>query len=107
MISSGPKPPTTTSIHQHNDLDRHLLVQYAISRALAESETVEDALPRVLEELGTQLGWQFGAFWLVDDIRHRLRCAAVWSSRSYPQFESASRTNNFWRGRGVPGQVWE
>jgi PAS domain S-box-containing protein len=61
----------------------------------------------VLEELGTQLGWQFGAFWLVDDVRHRLRCAAVWSSRSYPQFESASRANNFWRGRGVPGQVWE
>jgi PAS domain S-box-containing protein len=61
----------------------------------------------VLEELGTQLGWQFGAFWLLDDIRQRLRCAAAWSSRSYPEFEAASRTNSFWRGRGVPGQVWE
>jgi PAS domain S-box-containing protein len=61
----------------------------------------------VLEELGTQLGWQFGAFWLLDEVRRRLRCAAVWSARSYPQFEAASRTNDFWRGRGVPGRVWE
>jgi len=99
--------PRTTAIHQRDDLDLRLLVQYAISRALGESETVEDALPRVLEELGTQLGWQFGAFWLLDEARQRLRCAAVWSEREYGEFETTTRGITFARGRGVPGRIWQ
>jgi len=61
----------------------------------------------VLEELGTQLEWQFGAFWLVDDTSQWMRCAAVWSERSYPEFEAVTRTDTLPRGRGVPGRVWE
>jgi PAS domain S-box-containing protein len=102
-----PNTQSTTRIDQHDDLDRRLLVQYAISRALAESETVEDALLRVLEQLGTHLGWQFGVFWLVDESRERLRCAAVWRSNSYADLESATRSKTFTRGRGVPGVAWE
>ena len=98
---------TITSIHQRDDLDRRLLVQYAISRALAEAETVEDALGRVLHELGTQLGWQFAAFWLLDDTIQQLRCAAVWRSGDYAEFEATTRARTFPRGWGVPGKVWE
>ncbi|HEY2378504.1 MAG TPA: ATP-binding protein [Gemmatimonadaceae bacterium] len=99
--------PRPTTFDQREDLDRRLLVQYALSRALAESETVEDALPRVLDELGTQLGWQFGAFWLLDEARRWMRCAAVWRSGAYPEFEEATRANSFPRGRGIPGLVWQ
>ncbi|HKW09309.1 MAG TPA: ATP-binding protein [Gemmatimonadaceae bacterium] len=102
-----PLTPTATSIHQRDDLDRRLLVQNAVSRALAESETVEDALPRVLSAVGTQLDWQFGAFWLLDDERQLLRCAAVWRSRDYPEFDAATRAHTFARGRGIPGLVWQ
>lgn len=82
-------------------------MQYAISRALAESETVEDALLRVLQELCTQLGWQFGAFWLLDDTREQLHCAAVWRANGYAEFETTTRSKRFTRGRGIPGAVWE
>lgn len=84
-----------------------MLVQFAISRALAESETVEDALPRVLAELGTQLGWRFGAFWRADGATHRMRCGAIWRLGSYPEFERATRANTFAIGSGIPGIVWQ
>jgi PAS domain S-box-containing protein len=61
----------------------------------------------VLSELGTQLGWQFGAFWLLDEVRQLLHCAATWRNGAYPEFEAATRANTFARGRGVPGLVWE
>jgi PAS domain S-box-containing protein len=60
-----------------------------------------------LHELGTQLGWQFGAFWLLDDAIEQLRCAAVWRSGRYSEFEATTRARTFARGRGVPGAVWE
>ena len=104
--SRTPAQPSTT-IHHRDDLDRRLLVQYAISRALAEAETVEDALGRVLRELGSQLGWQFAAFWLLDDASQQLRCAAVWRSGGYAEFEATTRAQSFPRGWGVPGKVWE
>jgi len=61
----------------------------------------------VLSALGTQLDWQFGAFWLLDEERQRLRCAAVWRSRAYPEFDAATRAHMFARGRGIPGLVWQ
>ena len=107
ISSTHTRTQTITSIHQRDDLDRRLLVQYAISRALAEAETVEDALGRVLHELGTQLGWQFGAFWLLDDALQELRCASIWQTGGYAEFEAATGARTFSRGRGVPGLVWE
>ena len=64
-------------------------------------------MPRVLEELCSQLNWQLGAFWLLDARRQRMRTAAIWGSRSYPEFQAATRAHGFARGIGIPGNVWE
>jgi len=61
----------------------------------------------VLRELGTQLGWQFGAFWLIDDGVAQLRCAAVWQSGGYGEFEATTRSKTLPRGWGLPGTAWE
>lgn len=61
----------------------------------------------MLAELGTQLGWRFGAFWRIDDSTVRMRCAAVWRLGSYPEFERATRANTFPIGDGIPGAVWQ
>lgn len=68
---------------------------------------MDEALERVLADLGGQLGWQFGAFWLVDDEKQCLRCAATWRSGQYGDFETATRAKTFSRGRGIPGLVWQ
>jgi PAS domain S-box-containing protein len=61
----------------------------------------------VLRELGTQLGWQFGAFWLIDDAVGQLRCAAAWQSGGYAEFEATTRARTLPRGWGLPGTAWE
>ena len=97
---------TQTPTHQHDDLDRRLLVQYAISRALAESETVDEALTAVLAELVRELGWRFGAFWIVDESQQLLRCAALWSTGSFPRFRRLTQGITFAREQGIPGRAW-
>jgi PAS domain S-box-containing protein len=103
-ISTPSQTPTPTL--QQDDLDRRLLVHYAISRALAESETVDEALTAVLAELVRDLGWSFGAFWTVDESQDRLRCRSVWSSGSFPQFTALTQAITMARAEGVPGRVW-
>src|SRR5690348_3916650 len=36
-----------------------------------------------------------------------MRCAAVWRSGVFPEFERATRANSFPKGRGIPGMVWQ
>lgn len=83
-----------------------MLVQFAISRALAESETVDEALTAVLAELVRELGWRFGAFWSVEDTEQQLRCRAVWSTGSYPQFRRVTQGTALGYGEGIPGRAW-
>ena len=46
-------------------------VLYETARALAESPTLEEAAPRMIEAVCEALGWQCGAIWEVDRARKR------------------------------------
>src|SRR5436190_18212625 len=84
-------------------------VQLGVVRALAESATLKDALPRVIQAVCETSGWEWGAFWLVDPQTTTLRCAQVWHSPSthIPEFEKLSREIEFPPGVGLPGRVWK
>ncbi|HKO14790.1 MAG TPA: ATP-binding protein [Gemmatimonadaceae bacterium] len=97
-----------THPNQADDTERRLLVQYAISRALAASGSDENTMQRVLAELGTNLGWRFGAFWVVEAERQVLRAEAVWRrDGGHESFAAATLATVLPRGRGLPGRVWE
>ena len=83
-------------------------VFYATARALAESETLEDAAPRMLKAICEALGWQYGAIWEVDRGRNVLRCVADWHPPAMPfdDFATATRAFLFAPGVGLPGRVW-
>ena len=84
------------------------LAQYDVSRALLEAGAAPDALPQILEAIGTRLGWQIGSIWLIDKRRAVLRAAAVWSAVKLEtgEFESVTREMTLPRGAGSPGRVW-
>ncbi|MEO6350483.1 MAG: GAF domain-containing protein, partial [Candidatus Limnocylindrales bacterium] len=83
-------------------------VLYATARALAESETLEEAAPRMLRAICDALGWQYGAIWEVDRARNVLRCVATWhpSGQPFEAFEAATMEARLGPGVGLPGRVW-
>jgi signal transduction histidine kinase len=53
-------------------------VQYAATRILADSPSLSDVYPRILQTVAEGAGWEFGAPWEVDRESHELRCKEVW-----------------------------
>jgi PAS domain-containing protein len=86
--------------------DRRRAAEHAVNRILAESASLEDTAARVLEVVGSALGWDCGAFWRI--LRNKLRCAATWQApgADVVAFLAATREAKFERGSGLPGRVW-
>ena len=84
-------------------------ILYETAHALAESPTLEEASPRMIEAVCSVLGWQCGAIWEVDRARKLLRCAGTWHTPglAIEAFIQATVTLTFKRGIGLPGRVWE
>jgi PAS domain S-box-containing protein len=79
-----------------------------VSRVLAESDTLEQAAPRVLEAVGATLGWQTGALWVLEPGDSLLRCVRTWALPGQGgELAAASQATPLARGQGLPGRVWE
>ncbi len=88
--------------------ERRLATQYATTRILVESKTLEEAMPRILQAVGESLDWVMGARWTVDLDQNALRCAEMWiaPSRKLEEFVEVNRRLTFPPGVGLPGRVW-
>jgi PAS domain S-box-containing protein len=91
------------------DLTSHQQILYETARALAESPTLEEASPRMIEAVCNALGWQFGAIWEVNRARSLMQCAGTWHAAglAFDDFTTATVATRFERGVGLPGRVWE
>ena len=91
-----------------NEAARRLHAQYATALALAESASLPEATPKILQAICESLGWEHGGYWEVDAGAKTLRCVEMWHPPSvrFPEFEAVSRTIRFPPGVGLPGRVW-
>lgn len=88
--------------------EARLAAQHAVTRVLAASATVEEAVPVVLDAVCEGLGWELGALWLVDRGKGVLQ--AVAARTGDPALEAFARLSldiELVRGNGLPGRVWE
>jgi len=89
-------------------VNRTLALEYHLTRVLAESETLSEAAPPILQAICEAAEWEVGVLWEVDEDAGVLRCVETsHSSNGAPKFESASRDLFFQRGAGLPGRVWQ
>ncbi len=88
--------------------EQRFAVLHAVTRILAESATLTQATPRIVQAVCDSLAWQLGAIWQVDAEEQLLRCVEVWHAGSarFPEFEAITRQRTFERGVGLPGRVW-
>ena len=96
-------------VTQRKEAERRLSTGYAVTRVLAEAESLEAAAPLILMAICEGLSWDLGVLWRVDETAGVLRCMNVWHlpQLSFPQFVKATRESAYERSVGVPGQVWE
>jgi PAS domain S-box-containing protein len=96
-------------VTQRKEAERRLSTGYAVTRVLAEAESLDAAAPLILMAICEGLSWDLGVLWRVDETAGVLRCMNVWHSPqlSFPQFVKATRESAYQRSVGVPGQVWE
>ncbi len=89
--------------------ESRLQTQYAVTRALADSDSLREAAPNVLRKVCESLNWEVGALWRVDRAAALLRCVEVWHvpGLAVAGFEEISRQQSFEKGAGFPGSVWE
>jgi signal transduction histidine kinase/ActR/RegA family two-component response regulator len=88
--------------------ERRLATQSAISRAIADSNTSNEAMPKIVQAICESEGWDFGAIWEVNKESNRLRCLETWQRPECPAEEFAARTRalTFASNVGLPGRVW-
>jgi diguanylate cyclase (GGDEF)-like protein len=84
-------------ITQRKLLEQRQAMEHAVTRLLAESETVEEAMPRIIQTICETLGWDCGARWRWDEQAGVLRCAEMWSvaAKEVREFMAHSREHNF------------
>ncbi|MDE3088487.1 MAG: PAS domain S-box protein [Chloroflexota bacterium] len=95
-------------ITERKQAERRQAAQHAVTRALAESDTLSEATPKILQAVCESAGWQVGAMWGIDHTVDLLRCVDVWHvpDARVEEFEALTREMLFAPGVGLPGRVW-
>jgi hypothetical protein len=83
-------------------------VLHGVTQILAESASLSEATPRIVQRVCNHLAWQLGAIWQINRDAQTLNCAGVWQigATTMPDFERISRAHVFEKGVGLPGRVW-
>ncbi|MBA5866381.1 MAG: PAS domain S-box protein [Nitrospira sp. CR1.3] len=97
-----------SDITKRKRAEERLTVQYSVTRALAESRTLEEAVPKIIQAVGQNLEWDCGVFWRVDKVGGVLRCIDQWQqpSASLESFATATWASALKPGEGLPGRIW-
>ena len=95
-------------ITERRQVTRRRGVYFAVGQILAESPSLNEAMPRILQTVGETLDWEIGAMWIADSDANVLRCLKVWHDPSVnvDPFVSVSYGRTIAPGVGLPGRVW-
>jgi PAS domain S-box-containing protein len=104
-------PPMFTGyvrdITERRSAENRLAAQHAVTRGLAESNTLKEGALRSLQAICENLGWVYGVLWTVDRESNCLRCEEIWHAPNQgEEFEKTSRELVLAPGTGLPGRVW-
>jgi len=96
------------NLRQRLQVQQQLSVQYATTRSLADSATLTEATPKLLQTICESLGWQWGELWVLNPRSQKVEFVAGWHSKGqdFEVFESVSRAQVFNFGEGLVGQAW-
>jgi adenylate cyclase len=92
--------------------------QYAINHILSKPESIKQVIPKILQAICENLGWDLGELWTSnqyieaivqeESIHPVLRCVEIWSSRTIvaQEFKAITWLTTYTPSVGLPGQIW-
>jgi two-component system, cell cycle sensor histidine kinase and response regulator CckA len=95
-------------VSERRRLEQRLRIKDAVSRVLAESPSIPDAAPKIIQVMCETAQWELGAIWNMDRSANLLTCVDFWRlpSVGMSEFETLTRRSKFPIGVGLPGRVW-
>jgi PAS domain S-box-containing protein len=113
LTPEGERKPTSvvvsfSDITERKRAEERLTAQYAVTRVLAESRTLEEAVPKIMQAVGQNLEWDCGIFWRVDKAAGVLRCLDEWHNTVIKAdvFMADMWERAFKQGEGLLGRIW-
>lgn len=95
-------------ITERKRAEGRLRAHYTTTHILAESSTIAEATPKIIQAICESLGWDLGELWLVDRQANVLRYVENWHKPSLQvsEFEALTQQITFSPGVGLPGRTW-
>ncbi len=95
-------------ITERKRVERRLAAQHTVTHVLADSPSLREATPQILQAICTSLSWELGAIWSVEGTDGLLRCQEIWHDPSInlAAFIRETFATSFASGIGLPGRVW-
>jgi diguanylate cyclase (GGDEF)-like protein/PAS domain S-box-containing protein len=84
-------------------------MEHAVTRVLAESETLAEAIPKIVQTICETLAWDCGARWGMDERQKAICCVETWGipNEAVAEFMSDVRKVTLQPGHdGLVRQVW-
>jgi signal transduction histidine kinase/DNA-binding response OmpR family regulator len=83
-------------------------IGYDATRLLSESDTAEEAMPKILQVICGGMGQEAAAIWKLEEATSTLRCTHVWQrpEASAEEFLEERRKNSLPTYTGIPCRVW-
>src|ERR1700723_1335391 len=99
---------TVVDVTERKRAEQRLLLQYRVTRILAEAATLGEATRKILQAVCECLAWDSGSLWRIDEEAGILRHAERWQAPSVkdPQLDATVRSSTFRPGSGIPGRAW-
>ena len=70
---------TFMDISERKQLEHRQALEHSVIRVVAESETIDDAMPKIIRMVCETFGWDYGAYWQCDTRERLLRCSDTWN----------------------------
>jgi PAS domain S-box-containing protein len=98
----------TRDITSRKRTAQRLMIEQAVTRILAESQTMAEACGDLLQTIGEGMGWDLAIFWTLDRNRQALSCLETWHrpATRFAKFIEQSCNLVLARGKDLPGRVW-
>jgi len=100
---------SASNITERKRAEVRLAAEHAITRILAQAQTLDEAAPGIVQVLREALEVDIGSLWVLDGKRQLLQHAVTnlrASTPSLKQFMEEGRRLSFAAGESLPGRVW-